>query len=178
VGEGTPVQDRPFRSLCAEPMFQTRPCVADVLCRHGSTFGNRHRPANSPAMPAGWTSSQATESRKLPIMAVAQRRTIACPSPVPARPGGGQYVPVRDRAVIWSPAGISTRSASRAVNSLPSAAMASHWSAICALSSVSVRSSRQTSASRACRPPGQRAPPGRRCPRRKPPRRPAATSRP
>ena len=40
-------------------------------------------------MPAGWTSLQATESRKLPITAVAQRRTIAWPSPAPARPGGG-----------------------------------------------------------------------------------------
>jgi len=38
--------------------------------------------------------------------------------------------PARASAVVWSPAGTSIRSASRAANSLPSAAMASHWSAI------------------------------------------------
>ncbi len=56
--------------------------------------------------------------------------------------------PARASAVVWSPAGTSIRSASKAANSLPSAAMASHCSAIWARRSVSARFSRPTRASR------------------------------
>jgi hypothetical protein len=34
---------------------------------------------------AGWSSSRATESRKLPVIAVTQQRTIAWPSPAGIR---------------------------------------------------------------------------------------------
>ena len=81
--------------------------------------------------------------------------------PGATRPGCGQYAPARASAVTWSPAGTSIRSASRAVNSLPSAAMASQWIAIWAQSYVSARWSRRAPASRVGQPPGQLPPPGR-----------------
>src|SRR5579862_6039271 len=90
--------------------------LADVILAgprgQGPGYGLR-----APAVPAGWTSSQATESSKLATTTMAQQRAIAWPGPPPGRPGGGQYAPASDRAVNWSLAGTSMRSASRAVNS-------------------------------------------------------------
>ena len=96
------------------------------------------RPAG-PAAPAGWTSAHATRATKLRVAAAANQRTIARVQPGASR---ARRQPVRsgqgERGGLV-PAGTSIRPASRAANSLPSAAMASHWSAIKAQLSVSAR---------------------------------------
>ena len=58
------------------------------------------------------------------IVAAAHRRTITWSSPAPAQPGCRRQVPATASSVICSPAGVNIKSASRAGNTVPSAASA------------------------------------------------------